>query len=220
MRLADCFIELLSYTRLFLRKPGDPYEKFRDRVESLVKTSAEMARGMGASDEAYRQALFPVVAYVDEAVLTSRWAEAPRWQGQQLQKSLFNTSRAGVEFFQRLEALPAAEKAVREVFYFCLMLGFKGRYAFTSDRLMLDSIKQKQLEVLVEGAETAGLDGKHILFPAAYPAGGDVQAAPNRGRNLAALAWMAGPPVILLLLYGFYYFSLDQLVGNFNLFVK
>lgn len=219
MRLADCFIELLSYTRLFLRKPGEPYEKFRDRVEDLVRTSGELARGMGMSDEAYREALFPVVAYVDEAVLTSRWSEAPRWQGQQLQKSMFNTSRAGVEFFQRLEALPAAEKAVREVFYFCLMLGFKGRYAFTSDRLMLDAIKQKQLEVLVEGADTAGLDGKHILFPSAYPQG-EIRPVSQRGRNVVSLAWMLGPPVVLLVLYGFYYFWLDQLVGNFNLFVK
>jgi len=220
MRLADCFIELLSYTRLFLRKPGDPYEKFRERVESLLRTSGELARGMGFPDEVYRQAQFAACAYVDEAVLTSQWADAQRWQGQQLQKILFATSRAGVEFFQRLEALPAAEKSVREVFYFCLMLGFKGQYAFTSDRLMLDSIKQKQLDVLVQGSEAAGLDAKHRLFPDAYPAGGEVQPV-KRGRfSRGELAWMIAPPVVLLLLYGFYYFSIDQLVGNFNLFVK
>jgi type VI secretion system protein ImpK len=220
MRLADCFIELLSYTRLFLRKPGDPYEKFRERVESLLKTSNELARGLGFPEDVYRQAQFAACAYVDEAVLTSKWSDAPRWQGQQLQKILFNTSRAGVEFFQRLEALPAAEKSVREVFYFCLMLGFKGQYAFTSDRLMLDAIKQKQLDVLVQGSEAAGLDGKHVLFPGAYPEGPEVKPS-KRGRfTRAELAWMIGPPVILLLLYGFYYFSIDQLVGNFNLFVK
>jgi len=220
MRLADCFIEMLSYSRLFLRKPGEPYEKFRAHIEDLVKASGERARGMGVNDEVYRQALFAAVAYVDEAVLTSSWTEAQRWQGQQLQKILFNTSRAGVEFFQRLEALPGTEKAVREVFYFCLMLGFKGQYAFTSDRLMLDSIKQKQLEVLVQGSETAGLDGKHVLFPDAYPAGGDIRPKPRGGLSRAALAWMIGPPILLVVLFGFYYFWIDQLVGNFNLFVK
>ncbi len=149
-----------------------------------------------------------MVAYVDEAVLTSAWPEAQRWQGQQLQKILFNTSRAGVEFFQRLESLPGTEKAVREVFYFCLMLGFKGRYAFTSDRLMLDSIKQKQLEVLVEGTETAGLDGRHILFPAAYPAGRVEVPVRRRGgtiwrrwRWLAGAAAVAAAAVRLLLFF-------------------
>lgn len=220
MRLADCFIEMLSYAKLFLRKPEGDYDTFRRRIDELVAASGEAARAHGASDEAYRDALFAAMAYVDEAVLTSGWSEATRWQGQQLQKQHFGTTRGGVEFFKRLEALPAAEKAVREVFYFCLMLGFKGQYVFAEDQGTLENLKQQQLQMLVKGSETAGLDATTVLFPGAYPEDNPTAAPRRQGPARSTLAWIIAPPLAVALLYGFYTFSLDQLVGNFNLFMK
>ena len=50
-------------------------------------------------------ASFAAMAYVDELVLCSTWAEKPRWQAMPLQREHYRTTNAGAEFYTRLEKL-------------------------------------------------------------------------------------------------------------------
>lgn len=221
MRLVDCFIETLAYSQLFLRKPQDDYDGFRTKVEQMIADAIAHAHEIGRPHEEVQDALFAVVTWLDEAVLTSGWVHAERWKRAQLQKAHFATTRGGVEFFTRLDALPAHQKAVREVYYFCLMLGFKGQYVYRSDKKALENLRHQTLDLLLEGANLAQLTEKTVLFPAAYPEP-EPEAAVHQRRfrtSAALLGLIATPVLVLLLLYGTYQFILDYAVSNAELFL-
>jgi type IV/VI secretion system ImpK/VasF family protein len=75
--------------------------------------------------------LFALVVHFDEVVRTS-FPEADHATWPLLQKELFDTDRGGELFYQSLNELLEKHKgpsAVHEVYYFCLSLGFRGKYA-------------------------------------------------------------------------------------------
>ncbi len=221
-RLADCFIDALSYTKLFLRRPGGDYAAFRQRVEQRLADARERAQAGAIAEDAYQSALFAVVAWLDEAVMCSGWADAERWRRNLLQKVHFNTTRAGVDFFTRLEALPPGRKDVREVYYFCLMLGFKGQYVYGADQRALEALKRRNLEYLVDDAKKIALEEVPTLFPGAYPI--EPPATPPRRRRLRPsplqLTLLLGPLLVLALLYLTYDYVLGTVVSNFVLLSK
>jgi type VI secretion system protein ImpK len=110
---------------------GDP-TALRQRVEALLIESARIARKAGVNDSDIHEAEFCVVAFLDEAILGSSWPGRDAWSAQPLQLTHYDRYDAGERFFDRLKSLldeGGARTAVMEVYYLCLALGFKGRYA-------------------------------------------------------------------------------------------
>jgi type VI secretion system protein ImpK len=80
-------------------------------------------------------ASYAVVAYLDEAILTS--SDPGRTQWSSLQSEMYEKAIAGEGFFDRLNTLRNRRDSARlaevlEVYCLCLLLGYEGRYA--SDR--------------------------------------------------------------------------------------
>ena len=110
---------------------GDP-TALRQRVEALLSDAARSARELGVSDADTSEAEFCLVAFLDEAILGSDWPGRDAWSAQPLQLTHYDRYDAGEWFFDRLKALldeGGTRTAVLEVYYLCLALGFKGRYA-------------------------------------------------------------------------------------------
>ena len=110
---------------------GDP-TALRQRVEALLSESARVARHAGVADADIQEAEFCLVAFLDEAILGSSWPGRDAWSAEPLQLTHYNRYDAGERFFDRLKALldeGGTRTAVMEVYYLCLALGFKGRYA-------------------------------------------------------------------------------------------
>lgn len=110
---------------------GDP-TALRQRVEALLSESARSARKADVKDADIQEAEFCLVAFLDEAILGSSWPGRDAWSAQPLQLTHYDRYDAGERFFDRLKALLDAggtRTAVMEVYYLCLALGFKGRYA-------------------------------------------------------------------------------------------
>ncbi|MGB3543054.1 type IVB secretion system protein IcmH/DotU, partial [Rubrivirga sp.] len=109
---------------------GDP-TALRQRIEALLSESAQQARRFGATDSDVDEATFCLVAFLDEAILASDWNGRDRWSAQPLQLAHYDRNDAGERFFDRLKALldSGGRRDVLEVYYLCLALGFKGRYA-------------------------------------------------------------------------------------------
>jgi len=168
MALVDCFAELIAYTGYLLRdwreKPISR-EDVSKNYDTLVARAQECARVSGFSEEEWREALFPVCAWVDEAILCSEWPERTKWEHHQLQRRYFHTTSAGMEFFTRLEGMGENAQAVREVYAYCLALGFRGRYYQDSDTDKLEQIQSRNLTGLAE--ESTPLFPE-VLFPDAY----------------------------------------------------
>lgn len=111
----------------------EPYG-LRENLKNALKASIEDARRKGFSEEETKLAMFAVVAYLDETILTQNQPAFADWRRKPLQEELFGVHIAGEIFFQNLEniirqpdSLPNAD--LLELYALCISLGFQGRYS-------------------------------------------------------------------------------------------
>ncbi|RNC71728.1 MAG: DotU family type IV/VI secretion system protein [Desulfuromonadales bacterium] len=220
MHLTDCFMELLAYAIHFLRTAAvrqPPYGEVRKEIDLLLAQSESAFRRCSFSRDEYELARFAVCAWIDEAVLSSAWSEKGLWLREQLQRLHYNTTEAGEEFFDRLNALGLHQREVREVFYLCLALGFTGKYCKPGDEYQLEQVKTAQLKLLV--GSSVGLPSleRTELFPEAYPAAAPTLAPARRRLGFSPLvaACCAGPAVLFIILFLVYRFTLSGVGENF-----
>ena len=72
-----------------------------------------------------------VAALLDDLALNTPWGGGSAWPRQPLVSTLYGDVDAGARFFDRLEELerhPNRDPEMLELYYFCLALGFRGRY--------------------------------------------------------------------------------------------
>jgi type VI secretion system protein ImpK len=109
-------------------------DSFRAQVKQALKSAEQESRTRGYSPEDTRRVIFAVVAFLDESVLSSRNPVFADWPRLPLQTELFGHQNAGEIVFDDIQKLLSRNESheladVLEVYYLCLLLGFKGRYA-------------------------------------------------------------------------------------------
>jgi type VI secretion system protein ImpK len=171
MRLIDCFINIISFVAFFLKSPGvkqSSYDKVKGNIQRLIAQSESCIENEKISREDYNLARFAVLAWVDEAIMSSSWDGRVQWQREKLQRLYYQTEDAGEIFFDRLNTLGFQKREVREVFYMCLVLGFTGQYCNAGDDVLLEALKDENLKILTGNSIDASSFEKHELFPEAY----------------------------------------------------
>lgn len=133
------------------KQPVQKIDTFRTRMKTVLEeiTRAGMQRGYTAED--ISQANFAVVAFLDEAVLTSSDSGRTQWARKTLQEEMFSQRSAGETFFQKLDHLRANRDSaellqVLEVFYLCLLLGYEGKFAVGSKAelyVLIDNLRER-----------------------------------------------------------------------------
>ena len=107
---------------------------FRIHMREALKAADQEARKRGYNADTIRDAVFAVVAFLDESILNSRNPLFADWPRKPLQEELFGTHIAGEVFFQNLQRLVGQSDSpeladLLEVYYLCILLGFAGRYS-------------------------------------------------------------------------------------------
>lgn len=129
-------LDLMSegfYMLLLIRRGQVPVaeQPFAEAVRQFLANMERSASREGIAAEDIHAAKYAYCALVDEAILSSSCSFREDWARKPLQLALFGDHLAGENFFARLEQL-RAQGAVRlpslEVYYFCLLLGFEGKY--------------------------------------------------------------------------------------------
>jgi type VI secretion system protein ImpK len=125
-------------------------DTFRAQMRQALRVAEQEARNRGASAEDVKQVIFAVVAFLDESVLTSRNPVFVNWPRLPLQAELFGHQLAGEIFFQELQKSlnrsDSQETAdLLEVYYLCMLLGFKGRYAAGGDLRSVMAATQEKI---------------------------------------------------------------------------
>ncbi|PYX68468.1 MAG: DotU family type IV/VI secretion system protein [Acidobacteria bacterium] len=125
-------------------------ETFRAQMRQALRVAEQEARSRGCSAEDVKQVIFAVVAFLDESVLTSRNPVFVNWPRLPLQAELFGHQLAGEIFFQELQKQlnrsDSQETAdLLEIYYLCLLLGFKGRYAAGGDLRSVMAATQEKI---------------------------------------------------------------------------
>ena len=70
MRLADYFTPLLAIVREFQKLPADDAAALALRIDTQIENSRRKALDDGRTPTDYEAALFPVVAWADEALIS------------------------------------------------------------------------------------------------------------------------------------------------------
>lgn len=214
MHLTDCFMELMAYVAYFtktvaVKQPA--YEQVKADVLRLLTKSEECVSKGWFPQEEYDQARFMICAWVDESILASGWQHRGHWQREQLQRLYYNTTEAGEEVFERLNAIAFQQRDVRELYYLCLSLGFKGRFLKPEDEYLLDQLKTSNLKLLLGSSASVPSLERTDLFPESYSAEG-VDLGPQKKTfrfSVLTIAALAGPVLLFGLLFLVYHFSLD-----------
>ena len=216
MRLTDIFMELLAYVTYFnksvaVKQPS--YDQVKADVTRLM-SDIEIRVGQATiTPDDFDLARFAVVAWVDETLLSSQWQDKDRWQKESLQRLYYQTADAGELFFDRLNAIGPHQRDVREVYYLCLAMGFKGRFIHEGDDYLLDQLQTSNLKLLT--GTSVGIPGLETgnFFPEAYPAQTEVLAPPKAGRYFSkfTLVGLTFPIVLFGALFIIYTFILSHI---------
>lgn len=100
---------------------------------------------------------------LDEAAALTPWGSRGVWTSNGLLVTFHNETWGGEKFFQllaRLSQNPRRHILMLELIYFCLLLGFEGRYrVLDNGRSQLETIKQRLLQMIkgVRGSYAAAL---------------------------------------------------------------
>lgn len=219
MRIIDCFIELMAFVALTSKDmPSNQprYEHIRDNVMRLISHSESMLNSGNFSAHDVELAKFAVLAWIDETFLGIQWPGRDKWQREQLQRLYFGTTKAGEEFFERLNTLGVEQRDVREVYYLCLALGFSGRYLHEDDRFLLNQLRTSNLKFLF--GSSVGLPSLQdiSLFPNAAPSEAASGPPPKKrsGLNTYTLIGLGAPIAVFGILYAIFTFILNGYSDN------
>jgi type VI secretion system protein ImpK len=126
---------------------GDP-GILRERILNLLDNMEHQARRHNFNLDEVQKAKFALVSFIDETIIASDWPQKQTWLSNPLQLQLYNRFDAGEEFFVKLEDLRRRFQSniqVLEVYYLCLVLGFKGKYGILEPerlRVIMDELFQ------------------------------------------------------------------------------
>jgi type VI secretion system protein ImpK len=108
---------------------------FRESIRKMILTAAQEGRNLGYDDATSKMALYAIVGFLDESVLNSGDPTFAEWGRRPLQEEMFGGHFAGEYFFKHTTELlnandsPAVADAL-ELHAVCLLLGYRGKYAF------------------------------------------------------------------------------------------
>ena len=216
MRLTDIFMELLAYVTYFnksvaVKQPS--YDQVKADITRLMSDIEIRVGQANITPDDFDLARFAVVAWVDETLLSSQWQDKDRWQKESLQRLYYQIADAGELFFDRLNAIGPHQRDVREVYYLCLAMGFKGRYIDEGDDFLLDQLKTSNLKLLT--GTSVGIPSLETgnFFPEAFPVATEALTPSKAGRHFSkfTLVGLAFPVVLLGALFVIYTFILGHI---------
>ncbi len=216
MRLTDLFMELIAYVAYFNRSAAarqPAFDQINADIRRLMSDIENRLQRTDVAPDEFDLARFAVVAWVDETILSSDWQHREAWQRESLQRLYYQTADAGEIFFERLNMIGPHQRDVREVYYLCLAMGFKGRYIHQGDDYLLEQLKTSNLKVLTGTSVGIPSLEKGDFFPEAYPMESEAVGTRKSGRRFATSTLIGfGVPVALFAgLFVIYTFILSHL---------
>ncbi|WP_396586396.1 DotU family type IV/VI secretion system protein [Bermanella sp. R86510] len=223
MRLIDFYIDPILEIQSLKHNTEqleENWEAIKEHLSNLLLNCQTNAIKAGYSEKSSKDALFPVVAFLDEAILTSEWSGKSQWQTQSLQRDFFNTTNSGYEFYERLHQLnrQGDDRAVREVYLLCLSLGYKGRYYLPQDRPKIEEIRVFNLDLLLPNDANKVFE-KSTLFSDGYHERDQIKAEKKSRLNLVPF-FAVMPFVVVISTLVFYSLQINQGIQSIMDLVK
>jgi len=129
-----------------------PSNDLRPKVAAMLDDFEKRAERYRFNHKIVQVSKFALAAFVDETVLMNNFPMREQWEKSALQLELFGEQLAGNKFFEKLEAMLGqidVTKDAVEIYYLCMLLGFKGKYAVYEQEKLLE-IMQRTANALVK----------------------------------------------------------------------
>jgi len=182
----------------------DAPAQLREHLVDEVRRFETRAQQSGIAPEVIIGARYCLCTAVDEAAALTPWGGSI-WSSQSLLVMFHNETWGGEKFFQLLSRLvqnPQQHLHLIELIYFCLAMGFEGRFrVIDNGRTQLETLKQRLLQII---RQTRG-----EIPVALSPHWQDASTPVRRTRNRLPL-WAVGAfaAVLLVLVFALLTFSL------------
>jgi type VI secretion system protein ImpK len=115
-------------------------EEARDRIQNLFR-QADAELSDRRHQEGWQLAKYGLVAWIDDMLIDASWRGRDWWENNSLEFFHFNTRSRATEFFKKASA--AAQLTRRdalEVFYVCVVLGFRGFYSLSDATFLAEQL--------------------------------------------------------------------------------
>lgn len=223
MSLASLFVPAIAYVKSVEQSVNPNAQAVHDQLQSLLLIAREQALADELPHERFREGMFPVVAWCDERFANlPAWRAGHEWRPLMLQKQIFNTSLAGVLFYDRLETLPPEDNELREIFVLCLSMGYLGRYSQHPNDPALIKLRLTHYKILRPNKSVADNSSDEHLFPEAYrvlSAEGSNHKRKTRQRRFWLLA-LLGPLFLIVALGATFNYDLALKISNITQMLK
>ena len=141
----------------------DDPAQLRQQLIDQIRRFELSCQQSGLGYEVIIGARYCLCTALDEAAALTPWGSRGVWTSNGLLVTFHNETWGGEKFFQLLAKLsqnPRRHILMLELIYFCLLLGFEGRYrVLDNGRSQLETIKQRLLQMIrsVRGSYAAAL---------------------------------------------------------------
>lgn len=137
-----------------------PSNDLRPKIVSMLDDFEKRAERYRFNHKIVQVSKFALASFVDETVLTNNFPLKDEWEKFPLQLEYFGEQLAGNKFFEKLDSMlkqiDVTADAV-EIYYVCMLLGFKGRYAIYEHEKLL-SIMQSTANALVKAGKITAVE--------------------------------------------------------------
>lgn len=179
-----------------------PSNDLRPKIASMLDDFERRAERYKFNHKIISVSKFALASFVDETMLTNNFPLRSEWERNPLQLEYFGEQLAGNKFFEKLESMmsqPEVTQDAIEIYYFCMLLGFKGRYGVYEQEKLL-AIMQNTANVLVKVGKIKPTD----LSPN-WLANDQPKPPPKRGMptwaKIGAFAGLGAAFIIYLVLF-------------------
>ena len=172
----------------------------RQSIVAALERFREKALALGFREAVVTKSHYVLCASLDDVVMNAPWSARSRWKDNSLVAEYHRNVSAGEGFFEELDRLrrnPVESLPLLELMYYCLSLGFMGRYRPSLDPnggAMHETLRRELFDILRRFTPRAETE----LAPRWR--GEDAPYRPSRA-VLPAWAVAAGVVVCLLLLF-------------------
>lgn len=147
---ANPLLNLIPQLRAAVQQ-ADPTQ-IREYLVREVQAFETRARALGVSAETILGARYCLCTALDETAAQTPWGGSGVWSRHSLLVTFHNETWGGEKFFQLLAKLaqnPQQHAHLLELMYYCLALGFEGRFRIVDNgRTQLETLKQRLLTIL------------------------------------------------------------------------
>lgn len=150
LRAANALLNLIPQLRVMAAHP-DP-QALRDYLVTEIKNFETAARAGGVASDTVVGARYCLCTALDETAAQTPWGGSGAWSRHSLLVTFHNETWGGEKFFQLLSRLaqnPQQHRDLLEMMYYCIALGFEGRYRIIEGgRGQLDTLMQRLVAIL------------------------------------------------------------------------